>query len=63
MATTVEPTKICEQCGVDSISLRRTTRELQEKLEDSLLQNSLLQKECERLREGLREAKWNGFST
>jgi hypothetical protein len=52
----------CDECGVDGVYYAKTTRELQEKLEQAQLQNSLLEKECDRLRGELREAKWNGFS-
>jgi hypothetical protein len=45
------------------MSESKRTRELREKLELAQSQNLFLEKECERLREELREAKWNGFST
>jgi predicted RNase H-like nuclease (RuvC/YqgF family) len=58
-----ENPKTCKECGVDKSVFEKQIRLLLEKLDHSQLQISSLERECERLRDELREPKWNGFST
>jgi peptidoglycan hydrolase CwlO-like protein len=58
-----ENPKTCKECALDKSFFQKQIRRLREKLDHSQLRISSLERECERLRDELREAKWNGSST